>query len=123
MPDLVAITKAAIDLFNDAKNTHTYKGLQKYLCDPVVIYRVDDALPIEGSPDDIVQMLNTGQVKKWPQLICNNFQRSPESDVVVQGTGDYCDDSTAPTVKISVRCSYHFVGSQIDHAFVVPIRR
>jgi hypothetical protein len=42
MPDLVANTQAALDAFNNARNTHDYSGIAQYLAPQVTIYRVDD---------------------------------------------------------------------------------
>jgi hypothetical protein len=122
MADLEALTQAALDEFNKASKNGNYDALMEYLCPKnVVVRRVDDATPIQGSGKDIVKKFNDEQVNKWPRLdYKGRIQRSPLNAKLVIVSGQYFDTDKAE--GIPVICIYHFdKDDKIDEVFATPL--
>jgi hypothetical protein len=114
-------TQDALDAFKKAKVAGDYNNLLGYLCpDHVVIHRVDDATPIQGSGQEIVTKFNKEQVNKWPRLDYNRIKQSPLNAKVVIVSGEYYDTDRAK--GIPVICIYHFdENDKIDIVFATPL--
>jgi hypothetical protein len=137
-PNLVHIFVVALTTFNDAfKATPTapptaYNALKDYLLPKpgiITVYRVDDAKPIQGDQDYIINDFNTTQATPgyFPRLDFSGSAPMQDTPSTVTGVGYYTDRLGATPIKVAYR--YHFNvpdpkkpdDAFIDTAFVIRI--
>jgi hypothetical protein len=104
--DLVGTFKAFCADFDDAKNIGNYNAIKKYLYNPVTMQYVDDPGTRTGSPQDIVNYLNTDQAQSanWPQFDPDSGQINPckrHRIGNVTGPGTYQDSQDVAAIPVS----------------------
>lgn len=113
----------ACKVFNDAKLAGKYDALIEYLFPYfVIIHRVDDATPIFGSAQDIINNLNMTQALPglWPHLQLTGAPHlSPTNPNVVSGRGMWTDRVGVAPIEIAYR--YLFIGDQIFVGYAIPV--
>jgi hypothetical protein len=114
-------TKEALDAFNNAKGYGNYDKLTQYLSPHhVIIHRVDDITPIQGTAAEVVNIFNHYQTKIWPRF---EYDKSSYKQVgrIVWVKGTYYDTDASGQPSVSVTCGYHFdLDENIDVAFAYP---
>jgi hypothetical protein len=110
----------AIAYFNHANIPGNYDAVRPFLANQCHICRVnhgqnDINTPLKGTPDDVVDALNTTQSQKgiWPTLQYDPAALVVNANNTVKGTGLYTD-GVQGVQTVVVDFEYHFVNDLID---------
>ena len=118
---LTSRTRDALDAFNNAEGAGHYDNLTQYLSSHhVIIHRVDDITPIQGTAAEVVNLFNHYQTKIWPRFVYD-VSSYKEVGRIVWVKGKYYDTNASGQTSVNVTCGYHFdPDNNIDVAFAYP---